>query len=167
MSEATWETCGPDEHAEFGTLYRTTFVFHRLAWAMVGPRTISMLPLPGTLLALGRIRVVRTQSWQPGMLPPELQKLSKPDDWAVRVTWEKVKDGTPVAVYAAAIIAVMVTATFMWILAARTTEKQMHQVADDFRGIVGDIKGSLQDTLFNPGVVIAAVVIAALMLKRR
>lgn len=167
MSATTWKECASGEHAEFGRLYRTTFVFHKFAWGLAGNRTISLLPLPGTLLAGGRIRIVRTQSWQPNMLPAEMRSMHRPDDWAVRVTWEKVKDGTPVVVYAAAIMAVIVTATFMWILAAKTTEKEMHQVAEDFRENVDKLKDLAQETIFNPGLIVAALVVAVMVLKRR
>jgi len=100
-------------------------------------------------------------------VPAEMLAGQKRDAWGVRVTWEKIKDGTPVVVYAGAIIAVMVTLTFLWIIAAKTTEKQMHQAAEDLSGLIGDVKSSLQETIFNPGVIIAAVVVAVIFLRRR
>ena len=58
-------------------------------------------------------------------------------------------------------------ATALWIIAAKTTQKEMHQVAEDASALINDIKGAAQETLFNPGLIVAAVVVAALVLKRR
>ncbi len=167
MSTATWQVVEPGEHAERGIQYRSSFVFHGYTFPLFGAQVITRMPKPGTLLADGRIRVIKSESFGPTGVPAEMLAGQKRDAWGVRVTWEKIKDGTPVVVYAGAIIAVMVTLTFLWIIAAKTTEKQMHQAAEDLSGLIGDVKSSLQETIFNPGVIIAAVVVAVIFLRRR
>lgn len=167
MSAKTWATCDANEHAEFGVRYRSAYVFHEYTFAGFGAGVRALLPKSGQLLSLGRIRVIGTEFYGPGNLPADMQKLHKPNSWGVRVTWEKIAEGTPVVVYAGAIIAVMLAATFLWIIAAKTTEKEIHQLFEDTRGLVNDIKNAAQETLFNPGLIVAAVVVAALVLKRR
>lgn len=167
MSTATWETCGPNEHAEFGVRYRSSYVFHEYTFSGFGAGVRALLPKRGDLLSLGRIRVVATEFYGPGYMPADMRGLHKANSWGVRVTWEKIAEGTPVVVYAGAIIAVMVVATALWIIAAKTTQKEMHQVAEDASALINDIKGAAQETLFNPGLIVAAVVVAALVLKRR
>lgn len=167
MSTATWQEVEPGEHAERGVLYRSSFVFMNYTFPLFGAQVITRMPKPGTLLADGRIRIVKSESFGPTGVPSEMLAGQKRDSWGVRVTWEKVKDGTPVVVYATAIIAVMVTLTFLWIIAAKTTEKQLHQVAEDFQAGIGSIKDAMQNTLFNPGLIVAAMVVAWLVLKRR
>jgi len=167
VSTATWQDVEVGEHAEFGVRYRSGFVFHGYTFPMFGAQVVTRMPKPGTLLAGGRIRVLKSESFGPSGVPAEMLAGQKRDCWGVRVTWEKVADGTPVVVYAGAIIAVMVVATFLWILAAKTTQKEMHQVAEDFRENADALKKLMQETIFNPGLIIAAMVVAVLVLKRR
>jgi len=167
VSTSTWQEVEAGEHAELGVRYRSSFVFHGYTFPVFGARVVTRMPRPGTLLADGRIRVIRSESFGPSGLPEEMLGGQKRDSWGVRVTWEKVKDGTPIVIYAAAIIAVMVTATFLWILAAKTTEKEMHQLAVDAQDTIKTIAQGLKDTAFNPGFIVAAMVVAVIALRRR
>lgn len=164
---SSWALVGPNEHAEFGVQYRSSFVFHPYTFASFGQTVLNLKPKRGDLLSLGRVRVIESEFFAPGTMPADMRGNHKPQSWGVRVTWEKIADGTPVVVYAAAILAVMVAATFLWIIAAKTTEKEIHQLFEDSGGLVREIKGAAQETLFNPGFIVAAVVALALILKRR
>ena len=163
MSTATWQDIAPGENAEFSVRYRSSFVFAEWAFPQFGPTLVKALPKKGDVLVGGRVRIINVEYFAPGTAPPEMLRGQKRQCWGLRYTWEKIAAGTPVVVLAAALIAVAVT----FALVLKFTEKETHQIADDFRGGLDDIKGTLQETIFNPGLIVAAMVVAVLVLKRR
>lgn len=162
-----WVEVDPGEHAEFGVRYRTSLVYYEHTFPVFGLKVFGLTPKVGTLLAGGRIRIVGREVYAPGLMPADMRGGQKVNDWGVRLTWEKVGEGTPIATYAAAIVIVVAVVGFMWILAAKTTQKEMHQVFDDVRDTIKDAAGAAGGTIFNPGFIIAAMVVAVLALKRR
>lgn len=155
-----WADVQDREEAAFGTRYRTNIVGHAWAFPMVDPQKLTAALKVGAKVAGGRVQIKHVEFYAPGGIPTAwVQRGFKKTDWGMAITWEKVAEGTPVAVLAAAIIAVVITLTIAWVVVAKFTEKELVQLGQDTRDTL--------NTLFNPGLVIAAVVGIALLAKRR
>lgn len=153
--------CTQTEEATFDHRYRTSLVMSSWALPMLPYERIKQALTVGTRLSDGRIQVDKLEIFGPRGLPPEMKQHSKNvDDWGVRVTWRKIAQGTPVLVLAGAVIAVITAVVAAWLIVAKFTEKELLEVNQE-------IRRTLKDTLFNPGFIVAAMVVAVLYLRRK
>ena len=183
-----WQEAAPIEEAHPQVRYRTSIVLGAWAFALVDPGKIRGALRLGELV--GGVRVKRVEIFAPGGVPEDwVARGFKKSDWGVRVTWEKPSG--PVAVNpidraaagmgyhgqepatagvetaAAAIVAVIVAATIAWVVIAKWTEKETIRIAGAAAGAARAFGDALQQTVFNPGVIIAALAAIALFLRRR
>lgn len=159
----------PDTHdAEFGVRYRTSVPLQAWAFPIVNIGGVSAALAIGKKVSEGRIRIVKTEIFAPGGIPEDWKRRGyKTGDWGVRVTWEKIAGGTPVLVYAGAIAGVITVATIAWCVIAKFTEKEFVEFNEQLRSDTDKLMDLLKNTLFNPGVIISAVVGIALLARRR
>lgn len=150
-----------NEEAAFDHRYRTSIVISSWALPFVSYGAIRTALAAGKRLAGDRIQVDKLEIFGPKGLPAEMKQHSKhADDWGVRVTWRKIAAGTPVLVLAGAIIAVIAALVAGWMIVAKFSEKELLDIGDH-------ASDWLRDTLFNPGFIVATMVVAVLYLRRK
>jgi len=165
-----WIEVGQDEPVDFGAHYRTVFIGAESTYAaakLAFPLVRDALSI-GNRLAGSSVKITNVELFKP--ITDELvARGHKKTDWALRVSWERdgIATGNPAQSgvgetalkVAAAIIGVVTTLLLSWVIAAKFTEKQVTAVADGL--------GDAIQTLFNPGVIVAALAAIALIFRRR
>jgi uncharacterized protein YneF (UPF0154 family) len=156
-----WATVAPSEEAQFDQRYRSTFVLTAAAWPFIRPEAIRAALTVGTRLAGGRVQVDKLEIYGRGSLPQDMKYHSRNvDDWGVRVTWRKISAGTPALILAGAVVAVIAALVGGWMIVAKFTERELMEVGTG-------VAQTLRDTLFSPGFIVAAMIVAVVAFKRK
>lgn len=165
---STWIPVNDTDDAELGVRYRTSVPLAAWTFPIVNISGVQAALAVGKKIAGDRVRIIRHEIFAPGTAPTDwVARGFRPSDWGVRVTWEKTGSGTPILVYAGAIAGVIAVATLSWLVVAKFTEKEFREFNEEIRTTGDKFKDFLKDTLFNPGVIISAVVGIALITRRR
>lgn len=155
---STWVKTAAGEEATFVDRYRSTIVIagpYRQSWR----DAIAKVVWKGQTIVNGRLKVDSLVFLHPG--DPQLRNLGvRPGDWAVRIYWHKIAEGTPIVLLVGAIIALIVAIVGAWFVVAKFTEREVKELG-------GGLVEAAERTVFNPGLILAAFVVAVLYLRRR
>lgn len=164
----SWRDVPDTEEAVYGVTYRTSVPLAQWSIALAVPAVMNKVLAIGAKIAEGRAEIVKTEIFAPGGIPADwVARGYRATDWGVRITWRKVAGGTPILVYAAAVAIVIGVATLSWVVVAKFTEKEFAEFNEEIRATGDKLTDWLKNTLFNPGVIVSAVVVIALFLRRR
>lgn len=164
----SWRDVPESQEAEYGVNYRTSIPLAAWAAGLAMPAVLNTALAVGKRIADGRVEIVKTEIFGAGGIPTDwIARGYRATDWGVRITWRKVAGGTPILVYAGAIALVVGIATLSWIVVAKFTEQEFAEFSEETRQTVDKLKDFLKDTLFNPGVIVSAIVAIALFTRRR